>query len=465
MKKILIFVFLTAVVFGLIKIISIAPFDRMAADDFSYTTLAVNQGILKAQVLWYTTFTGKFINNFLVTIFGMMSSGSGSTLIYFMITLLSLFSALLIFFKKNKGLNLGIIYSVLFSLLFLVSYYFITPDKRESWYWLSGSVEYLWPTIFAIIAFAFAFEKKQTTGGRVISFVMAFLVGAGSEVVATLLLGGLFLPLVYLAITKNKLFSRLVIIFLGASLSFLIMFLAPGNAIRIKGPGSDEMSIVGAIFYSLQKGPALTLTIIRNNFLFLSSLLISLSVFFSFFGSKLDEYFVKEKIVEKIFLILVAPFFLSIIYMLPGYKALGRVLPSRAEIDLSFIILICVFYAAFYLSRIKIEKHFIIDKLIFITALGFFISSFLGFTKTIAEDIYIAKNYSGAFDSMFSKLKAAAAENKDQIVLVNSLPESGLIHSEKLNADSGHWANKPISDFFGLDGIKIEELKINAAKN
>jgi hypothetical protein len=447
----------------------------MSADDFSYTTVAVTQGVLKAQVAWYTSFTGKFINNFLVTIFGIMSSRNGSTLLYFLITLTALFSTVFIFFKKNKELGLGVIYSVLFSLLFLVSYYFITPDKNESWYWLAGSVEYLWPTIFVVLTFAFAFEKGPTLVGRVLSFVLAFLVGGGSEVAGTLLLGGLSLPLVYLAVSefinkkesslsgylrnlfdKDKLFSRLFVVFVGASLSFLIMFLAPGNGIRIKGPGSDEMSIAGAIFYSLQKGPALTLTILKNNFLFLSSLFVTLTAFFGYFGDKLEESLAKEKALGKVFFVLIAPFFISFIYLLPGYKALGRALPSRAEIDLSFIIIVSLFYAAYYLSRINIEKRYVFDKLVFVATLVFFVSSFLGFSKTVAEDIYVAKNYSDAFGVMFSRLKIASAENKNQIVIVDALPESGLIHSEKLTSDPGHWANQPISNFFGLKGITIK---------
>lgn len=482
MKKYLTFAFLTASFFGMLKMLTIAPFDRMSADDFSYTTVAFTQGILKAQIAWYTTFTGKFINNFLVTVFGIMSSRNGSTLVYFLITLVLLFSAIFIFFKKVTNSRLGPFYSVLLSLLFLVSYYLITPDKNESWYWLSGSVEYLWPTIFVIGGLGFALEKKSTLFGSILLFVLAFLVGGGSEVAGTILVVSLFLSLLYLALmaflqkregnllsfvktlfTDNKLFVNLFIIFLGASLSFLIMYLSPGNAIRIKGPGSDEMNIIGALFYSLQKGPALTFTIIKENFVYLLSLLVSLSAFFSFAGVGFEEFVDRNKTVKKIFFILVAPFFLSIIYMLPGYRALGRVLPSRAEIDLSFIILVSLIYAALYLSRIfmdiKLQKYFLYNALISATALIFLSSSLLAFTKTVAEDIYIAKNYSDAFDSMFMKLKDAASENKNQIVIVSPLPESGLIHSEKLKVDPGHWANKPISNFFGLEGITTEAPK------
>jgi hypothetical protein len=481
MKKVMIFAFLTVAVLGIIKIVSIALFDRMSADDFSYTAVAFTHGVFKAQLIWYNSFTGKFINNFLVTVFGMLSSANGSTTLYFFITLALLFSAILIFLKKIVGSRMNFFYTLLLSALFLVSYYLITPNKNESWYWLSGAVEYLWPTIFALVAIGFSLEKRQNLPVRLALFLLGFLIGGGSEVNGTIFVVGIFFSLLLIAFknffemrdrnlgrflgilfNQNALFGNLLFAFAGAAASFSIMFFAPGNVIRIKGPGSDEMSIAGAVFYSLQKGPELLLSMVKENAVYLGSLTVILSAFFYQQKVIIDSEESDEKqILKKIFFILVIPLFLSFFYMLPGYKALGRVLPDRAEINLSFVILLSLLFTALYIAKLfekfNLSKYFIYNVTITFIAMIFFISSVAQFTGTVAEDVYITKNYSDSFDRMFNQLKEVSKTNKDQVVIVEAFPESGLIHSEKLNSDPGHWANKPISNFFGLKGIKVEE--------
>lgn len=484
MKKYLTFSFLTAAFLGMLKILSIVPFDRMSADDFNYTTLAVSKGLLQAQISWYVTFTGKFTTNFLVSVFGILSSGNGKTSVYFIITLLAVLGAFYYFFKNLSRSQINRFFLIILSLVLVSAYYLITPDKNESWYWLSGSVAYLWATILGLYAISVLLSKEFSKKHYILSFLLTFFAVGNDEAFGFLTLCFLFIVLLFLFIKNylenrkeslfkvkvllfnNLLFKKILIVFLAAVFSFAIIFVAPGNAKRLDSPASSPMSLFGAVLYSIQTGPSLIYAIYKHNVIFLTSLVFVLSSFFAIEGLfKSKNLPSRESLLRKIFFAIVIPVLLSIIFILPGYRALGRVLPSRAEVLLAFVVLMSAITVSYYLAQLilatEFNKKFHFKIFVFGSSLIFFASS-LGLISTLASDVYIAKNYSQAFDNMFIQLTNVSKDKKDQIIQVPELPESGLIHSEKLTTDPNHWANKPISNFFGLKGITIlenEEVK------
>jgi hypothetical protein len=463
MKKILIFTLTIAALLGLIKVATIIPFTRMGADDFAFSVTGFQHGVLKAQLFWYLGITGRVTTNFLQTVFGMFSSENGLTGWYTVLTLALLSGSLFIFFKNLFKSKLGFWLTILVSVLFMVSYYLITPDKTESWYWMTGSITYLWPTFLGLGAVGFALADKQNIGNRAGAFLLALLAGSGNETFGVMFLSVLVLLLLYFRLIKSKLFNNFLVVFAGAAISFAVMFFAPGNTNRLAGGGSDEMSLVGTVFYSLQKGPALLFSIVGNNIVYLLSLLTSLSAFFAMQNIAIEATDDKEELLKKLFFILAIPVLMSVLFMLPGYKALGRVPPSRTEVNLAFVVILSLIFGAMYLGQIigklNLSKYFTYKASVAIIALVFLLSATNAFTKTVAEDIYIAKNYSVAFDELFSQLKSESMKGNDQVVIVKPLPESGLIHSQKLTNDTTHWANSYWSVFFKLKGIKIEDVE------
>lgn len=462
MKKITLFTLFVGGVLGIIKIFSIVPFVRMAADDFGFAQTGFNQGIIQSQIYWYNAITGRVTTNFLQTVFGMLSAPTGVTSLYTILTFVVLFLCVFVFFKNLLNSQKWHLKAVVISFVFVASYYLITPNKAESWYWLTGSATYLWPTFLGIGSLGFALAQKQSAWSKSASFLLAFLAGFGNETFGLMFLTLLLAITVYLKLVRSKYFTHLLVVFVGTFISFGIMFLAPGNTSRLHSPSSDEMSALGALLYSVQKGPALLFSIVSQSFVYLGSLFLTLSLFWSFEDVNFGKSKNQESPYIKMFVIVIGTILLSIVFMLPGYKALGRMPPDRTEINLSLVIIMALVFGSLYFSKIISEKVLAKNTSYYLcttlTVVIFLIVSVSSFTKTIAEDVYIAKNYSSAFDSLFLKLKDASKVGSEGVLLVDPLPNSGLVFSQTLNDDVNHFANRYYSSFFGLKGIRTPPL-------
>lgn len=472
MKKFITFVLSTVSALGFMKILSIVPFTRMCADDFTFTKRATIVGIWKTQIDWYLELTGRFVRNAMLIFFGLISSMNGTVIIYNLFTFLMLFVSLFFLFRNMVRNKVGYLSIVLLASLSFITFYLITPYKDESWYWMSGSVTYLWPTIFCIGAVSVLISKSKSLTSVFLAFLLGFLTGPNEfmgpifgAVLATLIIKSLYkngwkIP------KNNPYFHNLCAVTAGVGISFLIMFLAPGNYVRMRGPDSSEMSLFATIVYSIQTGPKMILSTFSNNAMYLIAFFATLAFYFSVIRPKGGEVAQSiSNIFSNVFYMLCAPFFLSFLYLLPGYRSLSRIPPGRADVILVFVILMSLIFSAYELSKIFIKldlnKYTAFKVFGYVFAFALFIGGF-HFTNTFAWDVYIAKNYSDSFDKLFSQLTSVKGV-KDKIIMVEPLPESGLVHSEKLNTDYTNWANGPYSGFFELKGIAIEKQATTSA--
>src|SRR3989339_670231 len=275
-------------------------------------------------------------------------------------------------------------------------------------------------------------------------FLFTLLAVGGNEtfglMVSLILLGSL----VYVFIFKKSK-KYLLIMFISSITSLLIVYLSPGNSIRAVGGGSDSMNILGSIFYSVQEGPKLLYYLIIKNIIFLSSLTAVLSYVFSQFNKRI--YIDKEKIYLNIGSILSLLVIASILYVFPAFKTLGRLPPDRSDITLMFLVLMSVFIVSWHARGIMQNK-----LLTLLFSFILFISSF-SLTSTLGGDVYIARNYSLAFDQMILKIKEASSSGKDELVVINKLPEAGLVANAQTKSDQSDWINKSIADYFKIKGI------------
>lgn len=451
MKKIVTFSLSLFSALGLLKIFSVVPFNRMAADDFGYATVVLSKGFWGAQISWYTSWTGRFTSTLLQTFFGTNMGGDGKAVLYSMITFALLLSAFAFFYSRLTNLKIVNLKVLLLSTVSFAALYLLTPNKKESWYWMAGSITYLWPIIFLLFGTSYLFVKKPNKVDYFLPFLFMFLAGGGNEtfsLLSTLCFGGF---LIYSLLVK-KVNKIILPVFIGATLSFAFVYFAPGNFLRSVGGGSNQMSMFGSFLYAVSTGPQYLYSMVWNNIVFILPLLFCLAYLFSVLSMGQNVNIVES--LKKIFYLSVAPIFISVIYILPSFRVLGRVPPDRSDITMAFVLSSGIIAVSFYLGQIlSLVKNK--DLILFLAAIILLGSSFT-ITSTLASDIYIAKNYSSTFDKVIMEVKDAAKSKKKGIIIVDKLPDSGLIGSADLKGYPDNEKNYSVARYYGIDALIVK---------
>lgn len=414
---------------GLIKIFSVIPFNRFSDDDFGFLGTAAFANFWKTQASSYMMWTGRFTSTFLQTIFGYTSTLEGKPVFYSIITFLLLILAFAVFYSRFLKLKLWNLRVIILSCLSFITLYILTPNKAESWYWMTGSITYLWPIIFLIFGISGL--------GIVPSFFFIFLSVAGNEAFGLLTLAVLAGITIYSFLNK-RLNKTCLVMTVAAAISFALVYFAPGNTIREGGGGSNPMNWFGSFAYAIQTGPGYLYALVSKNILLLLPLVVTLAYYFSELKPKNENKEILEKELKNIFAVAVAAVGLGILYMFPAFKILGRVPPDRSDITLSFVILAAVTFSAYRLSKVfsiaKVVSSWIFAVAVFLSAF-LIISSAFSLMSTFASDVYTAKNYSDAFDGIkFQPGKSPA-----------KLPDSGLIAPLRLQYQ---WVRTAASNYY-----------------
>lgn len=454
MKRITAFALGAMSLLGLIKIFSIIPFNRLAADDFSYMLVAKNEGFWTAQKIWYQTWTGRFSSTFFQTLFGLMSGDTGKIALFSALTFTGLIFALIIFYKRFLNLKFSEVILYILASATFVLLYVLTPNKSETWYWLTGSVTYLWPLIFFILASSYLFIKKPSRLDVFLAALTVFISVGGNETfgfLTIIFLLGMFL----LGLFKRKINKLTLSMLIVSGTALFIDFLSPGNLNRSQGDASNPMNIFGSAMYALQSGPSYYFSIISNNM----SILLPMIIVFGYIFSSLNKNTPTENEIDgffnNIFLISGASVVMSAFYMFPAYKILGRIQPDRSDISLILILTASFVAISYYLSKIfsveKFGRTLLYKFVIFVASISIFVASF-GLLKTLAGDIYIVRNYSQAYDSMILAFKEAAA-NGDKGDVVVSLPYSGLVAVTLDPPGHYDYKNQALGGYFGIGKV------------
>lgn len=182
---------------------------RYWADDFCSSLLLRNNGFVNSQIIWWKGWTGRysyiaFLDLF--ELFGLIGAKILPLIMYVLILISNLpFSLLSVFFLINS------------------------PNIIQSFYWMTGSLNYFAPFVFLSFYILLLF-KKYRKYYPTIGFFILFVATGFSEAfgVANIL----FLSLLYIIAQKLETKKILVVGLLSTILSLGFMYLAPGNAIR-----------------------------------------------------------------------------------------------------------------------------------------------------------------------------------------------------------------------------------------
>jgi len=203
---------------------------RFWADDFCSSVLLRNNGYWQSQLIWWKGWTGRYSYIAFLDFFELFGLAGAKVLplIQYLLLLIASFP-----------------YSLL-SIFFLIN----SPNIIQSFYWMTGSLNYTAPFIFLNLFLALLLfkNKKYFT---VLGFILLFIATGFSEsfgVANVIFL--LLLLLVFYKKGKNK----TIIYGLAATvLSLGLMYLAPGNAVRsatVSHPASLYELIKDTFMYS-----------------------------------------------------------------------------------------------------------------------------------------------------------------------------------------------------------------------
>lgn len=446
----------TITVLGLLKIFSIVPFTRMAADDFS-SALVAKDGLWNAFIYTYTHRFGRFTSTLFESTIVSNIGDTKNVVFYTFVTFAALFLAFYLVYKRWLKVGWRKLHPYLLAGASFAILYYLSPNKVESWYFLSASVIYLWPITLILFAVSFLFKKKYERNDYILSFIFVFLAVGCNEIFGFLTTATL--SILFLLSSKKSKSRKMLLTMSGAAIfSFLIVSLAPGNKVRLNGIEGDPMNPIGAVLYSMQIVPVVLGPILRNGAKFLvpltfvlSSVLLETKVVSSS-REKIDTLLIK------IFLLIAALFLASVIHVLPAVYGLGRVPPDRVNVSLAFFVLAIVVAISYHFAKLfqvlEFTKRLGYKLLVFVASVALFVAG-TTFTNNLSTDVYTAGTYAKAYDAMITSFKERAASGNKETIIV-SLPDPGLLPATLDPPGDYDYKNDALSRYYGVGKIFSE---------
>ncbi|MFZ3301247.1 MAG: DUF6056 family protein [Microgenomates group bacterium] len=341
MKKISWYILIPILVLSLVAsmyVITTSSLVRFWADDFCSSVLLRNNGYWQSQIIWWKGWTGRysyiaFLD--LVELFGLM----GAQILPIVLFVLFIVSFCLIF---------GLQISLLLSVIFLIN----SPNIIQSFYWMTGSLNYFAPFIFLNFYLALLFRKNNQSlplrGKKyinLIGFILLFIAAGFSESFAV----ATFVFLVFLLFVLNG-YKKEKIILTGLAaigISLVFMYLAPGNAARSATVSHPDglMDLITKTF-SYSKWYLIHLLYIKEFILSVVTIIVSA---FVFCNTKI-KYFENPKSV----ILYSMTFIIGITFVVVGltYQAMNWEPPMRVMTIVNYMILYALIPFSIALSQI-----------------------------------------------------------------------------------------------------------------
>lgn len=214
----------------------------LCGDDYMYGTFG-KDGIIKNIFSYYNTGNGRWlvniIDSFILKYDRYIYILINPLMICFVVILLSKIANKLAHNEKNKNtLKIAII---LFSSLNILM-------TREVIYWITGSMNYLFPAFMFLLSYYFFLEIKDGNLKYIKIFpLVTFITGASVEQFGLMITG--ILTIEYLnKIIKHKKFNKYEIIaYITCVIGLASIIIAPGNFVRVEDASSGNQSIITGI--------------------------------------------------------------------------------------------------------------------------------------------------------------------------------------------------------------------------
>jgi hypothetical protein len=198
----------------------------MQSDDYAYYSLGLS---LDAQLIHYLGWSGRIVTNIISSYLLNLFPHYGYEIVNsFVFALLIAFIFLIPKAVDGKGLK-----GAALSLLLIFTLYWVSnPSLGETSFWIVGSANYLWPSMFVAGYFSFLFycqNRKTETRDLFFGLVLGFLAGCSNENTSVIVV----LITLFVAFAENNRTLSLFAI-VGNLIGAGVLILSPGNGIRAK---------------------------------------------------------------------------------------------------------------------------------------------------------------------------------------------------------------------------------------
>lgn len=460
LNLILLFLFLTVLPF-----IILSFYVHPCWDDFEYSEIAFKNGFLQSQYIWYVTWSGRFFSTAVLSslnplIYRSILGYKIITLIFILLFIISVYYLVNEIFRDKISTKQKMICTLSFCYLFILG----LPASELALFWLASSVIYQLANIMMIFLTAYLIRaihtSKEEFSKKLILLIclLIFAVEGSNEV--SMLITVIFFTFVFAGYSIiNRKFDMYLFIFATAAVvSFLIVYLAPGNDFRLStNPNSHNLlfslknsftDLFKFILYRIYNLPLLIFTIL----------------FISFYGSILSLK-KPDEIVLKI-----NPFYSIGLYLLMlfsgifvSYWSLGTATPYRTLNVIYFLFLLGWFLNIMLILKFMYVKGKLnlktIPEYAFILLCLAVLFSFMKETGSIKEaykDLLSGKaqKFNSELNERYRNIYSGTSDTI-KIDSLSSVPKSFFYYD--IGSDPDGKYNKLQSEFFGKKFIIRKE--------
>ena len=410
-------------------IFTTVPFIRYWVDDFCTAGTLNRIGFWNSQISTWNTWTGRYSATFFISFFELFGP--------WVVKILPILLLVALVLTATPILFSNIIFGSLFSVLMLLN----APNLIQSFFWQTGSLNYLIPFIFLNLFLTLLVSKKRKL--TILSAFFLMLVAGGfSESFA--LAGVIFLTFILAVIlivnpkNKKKYITVVIAGTAGLVFSLIVMFSAPGNTVRGLSVTKPE-SLMFVINSTL-----VTTKLYLLRFFSIKTFMGTLGLFTiaMYFFSK------KSKLVPKknIFLMgasVGASILITTAVIGSGFYSMSIIPPDRTLFIVTTMILMCfmVFaYALLGLTRHYLDKKWVVWLLI---------------TASIAISAILIASINFRFGRAKKEIVSYANNwNREvqNLPVIRNIPSVGGLDDFTGN---GGWVATCVAKYYGYKSVKI----------
>ncbi len=441
-------------------ILLLGYFNRFASDDYGLIYIKDSFGTVGGTTFMYIKWSTIW-TNFLFAFPLMDFLQSSGSLVWYTLLLLVflLFSAckILCFIFSSFLIKLHWFTLVNYALLFCATFFFLSFNKGESWFWITCSVEYLFSLVVLLLGICAIVSKSKAI--FIYPAIALFFTYAGGCVLPLVLViytvffiyGYMFISKKEAVIFKSVYAKRLFIAFLFFAASSVIMFLGEGKEKRMETL-PDPSFLTGLImsFKSIGK-------MVLYDAPYALPLFILFGIPWFFLGNKLralEIQFFKsgdlKKIILRSFLLFLILLGLTIF---PAAYVLSDTPPYRVwtQVYFGLAVLCCggglIFGNAFNFLRARVSVLFISSCIIVLLFISF----------TIYRQFAITSLYAKAVDKRIELLIKLRNEGNKKLIILEKLPPAGMLYTAEISSDSMHFNNENLKKGLKLNfNVKVE---------
>ncbi|HMQ68598.1 MAG TPA: DUF6056 family protein [Ignavibacteria bacterium] len=268
-------------IFAIIPFILLTYFIHPSWDDFEYTGIATQNGFFQSQYIWYVTWSGRYFSQaFLSSVNPLIYGCFAGYKILSFVMLIAFILAVYITVDKIASGCLTLKQKLICTLSFCYLFVYGLPEAGLALYWMASSVIYQLANILMVFLayFYIGFLRGESAKKRnviIISLLIFAIIGCNevSMLMTVVFFTGSFF---YNSVVTKSINRNLLIFALVAVVSFIIVYMAPGNSYRLStNPDSHQLlfslknsitDLIKFIIYRLYDLPLIIFTVLFISF-------------------------------------------------------------------------------------------------------------------------------------------------------------------------------------------------------